>query len=70
MSEHHLHFTLSSFWIISALIVSPALAQEIIGEAGKVVDGDTMYVCDTIACHKIRLCGIDAPEKGDIRYKS
>jgi hypothetical protein len=44
MSKEYFHFTLSSFWIISALIVSPASAQEIFGEAGKVVDGDTLAV--------------------------
>jgi hypothetical protein len=44
MSKHHLYFTVSIAWIISALIVSPASAQEIFGEAGKVVDGDTLAV--------------------------
>jgi hypothetical protein len=42
MSKHHFHFTLSSVWIISVLIVFPASAQEIIGEAGNVVDDDTL----------------------------
>ena len=39
-----------------------AFAADIIGRADKVVDGDTLWVCDQTACHKIRLCGIDAPE--------
>jgi hypothetical protein len=42
MSKQYFLFTLSSVWIISALIVSPASAQEIIGEAGNVVDDDTL----------------------------
>jgi hypothetical protein len=42
MSKQYFHFTLSSVWIISVLIVFPASAQEIIGEAGNVVDDDTL----------------------------
>jgi endonuclease YncB( thermonuclease family) len=34
----------------------------IIGTACKISDGDTLWICDETACHKIRLCGIDAPE--------
>lgn len=58
--------------VLAILGASPVtgLAEEIIGTPGKIVDGDTFYVCDTVACHKIRLCGIDAPEKGDIRFRS
>jgi micrococcal nuclease len=70
MSKKPFSFILFVSLVAWAILVSPASAQEIIGEAGKVVDGDTLYVCDAAACHKIRLCGIDAPEKGDIRYKS
>jgi endonuclease YncB( thermonuclease family) len=29
-------------------------------------DGDTLWICDDIACHKIRLCGTDVPE---MRYE-
>jgi len=28
----------------------------------KVIDGDAFWICDQSACHKIRLCGIDAPK--------
>ena len=44
-----------------------ACAADLTGKAGKVVDGDTLWVCDRSACHKIRLCGIDAPELTDPR---
>jgi endonuclease YncB( thermonuclease family) len=30
--------------------------------AGRISDGETLWICDDIACHNIRLCGIDAPE--------
>lgn len=39
-----------------------ATASEIMGTAGRVVDGDTLYVCDERLCEKIRICGINAPE--------
>jgi endonuclease YncB( thermonuclease family) len=42
--------------------VEAAHAADIIGTPGKVSDGDTLWVCDEVACHRIRLCGIDAPE--------
>ena len=32
------------------------------GTVGKVVDGGTFWICEPNACHKIRRCGIDAPE--------
>jgi endonuclease YncB( thermonuclease family) len=47
---------------LASLIAPPGLAAGIIGTADKVVDGDTLWVCDQAACHKIRVCGIDAPE--------
>jgi endonuclease YncB( thermonuclease family) len=50
------------------LLVVPtatAHAAEFSGSVDKIVDGDTLWVCDATACHKIRICGIDAPEKGE-----
>jgi endonuclease YncB( thermonuclease family) len=38
------------------------VGSSIVGVASKVVDGDTLYVCDEKLCKKIRLCGINAPE--------
>ena len=48
-------------------VAGSANAADITGTPGKIVDGDTLWVCDQTACHKIRLCGIDAPELSDPR---
>ena len=50
------------FLLIVASGISAVSAADITGTAGKISDGDTLWICDDIACHKIRLCGIDAPE--------
>ena len=39
--------------------------EEIIATVGRVVDGDTMDICIGASCIRVRLCGIDAPERGD-----
>jgi endonuclease YncB( thermonuclease family) len=54
------------------LLASPiyASAKDIVGTASKIVDGDTLYVCDVTVCEKIRLCGINAPERKDSRGKA
>ncbi len=39
-------------------------ADTLTGKVGRVVDGDTLYVLDAnYKDHKIRLAGIDAPER-------
>ncbi len=46
------------------LISIPASADSLTGKVGRVVDGDTLYVLDAnYKDHKIRLAGIDAPER-------
>ncbi len=41
-----------------------ASADSLTGKVGRVVDGDTLYVLDAnYKDHKIRLAGIDAPER-------
>ncbi len=41
-----------------------AFADSLTGKVGRVVDGDTLYVLDAnYKDHKIRLAGIDAPER-------
>ncbi len=49
------------------LLAGPATAADTTGTPDKIVDGDTLWVCDQSTCRKIRLCGIDAPELSDPR---
>ena len=51
--------------LLLALFLSPALpADTLTGKVVKVVDGDTVYILDAAKTqHKIRLAGIDAPER-------
>ena len=51
--------------LVIALIASNSNAQTIKGEIVKVSDGDT-FIIGT----RIRLCGIDAPERGDTAWKN
>lgn len=61
----------SSFWMLSAVVctmtitmVSDALAQNLSGRVVGVTDGDTITLLDGDRVqHKIRLSGIDAPER-------
>ena len=43
-----------------------AFAADITGVVSRIVDGDTLYVCTDVLCEKIRLCGINAPERSDV----
>lgn len=57
--------------ISTSLLIGVAVgaqAEEYKGAADRIVDGDTFWICDDVACTKIRLCGIDAPERGDAGY--
>lgn len=57
----------SRIWLLVALAltwVSPALAGTLVGRVIGVTDGDTLTVVDSrFVQHKVRLSGIDAPEK-------
>jgi endonuclease YncB( thermonuclease family) len=53
------------FAILIALAVSPAQSADLIGHVPAVADGDTFTLCAGAQCERIRLCGIDAPERGD-----
>ena len=47
-----------------AFLSLTASADTLTGKVGRVVDGDTLYVLDAnYKDHKIRLAGIDAPER-------
>jgi endonuclease YncB( thermonuclease family) len=41
---------------------------EIIATVGRVIDGDTMDICIGANCIRVRLCGIDAPERSERGY--
>ncbi|MGH6804867.1 MAG: thermonuclease family protein [Methyloceanibacter sp.] len=51
--------------VLSLWTIATAHAAEVTGSVDKIADGDTFWVCDANACHKIRLCGADAPEQGE-----
>jgi endonuclease YncB( thermonuclease family) len=57
--------------VFVATLMMPAVTYgaELSGSADKIADGDTFWICDWRACHKIRLCGADAPEKGEPGYE-
>jgi endonuclease YncB( thermonuclease family) len=56
------------FPVAVALIFAYARAGEFTGSVCGVEDGDTFPLCDGGRCVSIRLCGIDAPEKGQVGY--
>ena len=57
-------FILRSLLVLSVLLVSAAHADTLTGRVVGVADGDTITVLDANSQqHKIRLGGIDAPEK-------
>ena len=61
--------------IVSLFFYSPALADTIQGKVVKVADGDTVTIIDDSGKkHRVRLAGIDAPEKdqsyGDVSTQS
>ena len=50
--------------LISLFLYSPALADPLQGRVVKIADGDTVTIVDDSGKkHRIRLMGIDAPEK-------
>ena len=50
--------------LVSLILYSPALADTLQGKVVKVADGDTVTIVDNSGKkHRIRLMGIDAPEK-------
>ena len=52
------------FGFISLFLYSPALADTLQGKVVKIADGDTVTIVDNSGKkHRIRLMGIDAPEK-------
>ena len=52
----------------AVLVVTAANAAPLSGTANKIVDGDTFWLCQGDACRTIRVCGINAPEKGEAGF--
>lgn len=51
--------------LLALLASAPAAALLIVGEAGRIQDGDSFFVVEGGALrHEVRIAGIDAPEKG------
>jgi endonuclease YncB( thermonuclease family) len=47
-----------------AMMTVAANAAELVGTVTQVRDGDTFDLCNETVCTRIRLCGINAPERG------
>ncbi len=59
-------------WLIASVFLVflsiQAFADTLTGKVIKITDGDTLYVLDAnYQEHKIRLAGIDAPERKQVR---
>ena len=50
--------------IIALSLYAETSYADLIGTVPKIYDGDTFALCDKNVCHRIRLCGINAPELG------
>jgi len=51
---------LSGFWVVA---IPTGDAAQFSGQA-RAIDGDDIMLCDGSSCTDMRLCGIDAPERG------
>lgn len=64
MDSRRLHTALISGLMLALVFAVPSQAEVLIGKVVGVADGDTVTVLDAAKRqHKIRLMGIDAPEK-------
>jgi endonuclease YncB( thermonuclease family) len=54
--------------IIAASVCSPAIAADYLGKVLAVSDGDTFTMEADGAKVHVRICGIDAPERGQAGY--
>lgn len=52
----------------SMLSAAPASASDIVGKATHIVDGDTFDVQSEAGVVRIRVCGVDSPERGSKGY--
>ena len=54
--------------IVAAFVCSPAIAADYLGKVLAVSDGDTFTMEADGAKVHVRICGIDAPERGQAGY--
>ena len=54
--------------MVAAFICSPAIAADYLGKVLAVSDGDTFTMEADGAKVRVRICGIDAPERGHAGY--
>ena len=54
--------------IVAASVCSPAIAADYLGKVLAVSDGDTFTMVADGAKVRVRICGIEAPERGQAGY--
>lgn len=63
MNHYMLRLVLLSFLLVPLLAFTPPPAYTLKGKAVRIIDGDTFDLLVGTTTHRIRLAGIDAPEK-------
>nr|WP_294903253.1 thermonuclease family protein [uncultured Lacibacter sp.] len=63
MKKYMLRFVLLSFLLLPLLAFTPPPVYTLKGKAVRIIDGDTFDLLVGTTTHRIRLAGIDAPEK-------
>ncbi|NCU05103.1 MAG: thermonuclease family protein [Chitinophagaceae bacterium] len=63
MKKYMLRFVLLSFLLLPLLAYAPPPVYSLKGKAVRIIDGDTFDLLVGTTTHRIRLAGIDAPEK-------
>jgi endonuclease YncB( thermonuclease family) len=54
--------------VVALMLPLPALATDYLGKVTSVVDGDTFTMESNSGKVRVRICGIDAPERGQPGY--
>ena len=57
-----------AFSMCALISLTKVALGDIIGRVSQVEDGDTFDICVLNTCVTVRLCGINAPEKGETGY--
>ncbi|MEJ8841400.1 thermonuclease family protein [Lacibacter sp. H375] len=63
MNNYMLRLVLLSFMLLPLLASAPPPVYKLKGKAVRIIDGDTFDLLVGTTTHRIRLAGIDAPEK-------